>query len=168
MQTAMTRSEFGQEFSHVRAGTGKTLSVAGDIYTILAESDDTGGAFSLVEVSVLPQAGPPLHLHHREDEAFYVLAGEFSFQVDEHTLKATAGDYVYLMRETRHTLKNVGTAPGALLVWMVPAGLERFLDEVGVRLKNKHEPPVPFSDAELQKLLLIAPKYGLEIQVSTT
>ena len=67
----------------LRAGEGRAAWVVGDLYTVKASGADTGGAFALIEVLVPPQSGPPPHVHSREDEAFYVLEGEFEVHVDD-------------------------------------------------------------------------------------
>jgi quercetin dioxygenase-like cupin family protein len=72
----------------LRAGLGRTVWVVGDLYTIKASGKDTGGAFTLIEVMVPPLSGPPPHVHRREDEAFYVLEGEFEVQIDNQRLTA--------------------------------------------------------------------------------
>jgi mannose-6-phosphate isomerase-like protein (cupin superfamily) len=72
----------------LHAGKGPAYWVVGDLYTILAAGEDTGGAFALIHALVPPQSGPPPHLHHREDEAFYVLEGEVTFQADGRTIAA--------------------------------------------------------------------------------
>src|ERR1041385_7504877 len=59
------------------AGSGPATWVVGDLYTVKASGRETGGAFCLIEVMVPPQSGPPPHIHQREDEAFYIIEGQF-------------------------------------------------------------------------------------------
>jgi quercetin dioxygenase-like cupin family protein len=81
-----------REAGHVLAGEGKrTLWVMGELLTQKIPGRTTGGAYSLFEVATPPGAGPPPHVNHREDEAFYVLEGGYEFLVDEHRLRAEAG-----------------------------------------------------------------------------
>ena len=71
-------------------GVGPSYWVVGDFYTILASGDDTGGAYALIR-GVVPAGGrPPPHLHRREDEAFYVLQGDLTFQADGQAFAAKA------------------------------------------------------------------------------
>ena len=58
---------------HVPPGEGPSIWIVGDTYTFKAVSQDTNGAHMFFEASVPPQSGPPPHIHHREDEALYVL-----------------------------------------------------------------------------------------------
>ena len=76
--------------------------------TCKTSSDQTGGAYSLYEVSTHPGGGPPPHVHHREDESFYVLQGEFEFVVDDSTTRAGMGSLIYVPRGTLHAHKNIG------------------------------------------------------------
>jgi mannose-6-phosphate isomerase-like protein (cupin superfamily) len=99
--------------------------------TFKASGEDTGGAYSLTDSMVPPQRDPPPHIHHREDEAFRVLEGELEVLVGENKFKAGAGSFVHPPKGVLHSYQNVGTGPARLLTLMVPAGLERFVEEVG-------------------------------------
>jgi len=82
--------------------------LAGELYTSKVVSEDTGGAFALAEAITPPEGGPPPHVHHREDEAFYVLEGELEFMTEDGTIRAGAGSFVHVPKGTLHTYKNVG------------------------------------------------------------
>ena len=103
--------------THVPAGEGKeTVWMVGtDLSTFKATGEDTDGAYALFDSLILPQGGPPPHIHHREDEAWYVLEGEFEFLNNDHCVKASAGSFVYAPKESLHALKCVGEEPGRLL-----------------------------------------------------
>jgi quercetin dioxygenase-like cupin family protein len=147
----------------LRPGEGRSVWVVGDRYTFLATGADTGGAYALIHAEVPPQGGPPPHRHHREDEAFYVLEGELSFEVDGRPLGATAGSWVTLPRGTWHAFKNQGPSPARMLIVVTPSGLEQFFAEVGSEATGRSSPP-PGTAADVEKLLAVAPKYGLEIR----
>jgi quercetin dioxygenase-like cupin family protein len=149
----------------LRAGEGPSIWVAGDLYTIKASREDTGGAFALIETRVPPGGGPPPHVHHREDEAFYVLEGELRFHVDGRELTAGAGSWVTLARGSLHHFKNVSGRPARMLVVVTPAGLERFFMEVGRPAQDGDGDTVIPTPEELAKLLSVASKYGIEIRL---
>ena len=67
---------------HVAADEGKTLWVVDELMTFKAVGENTGGAYTLTDSLVPPQGGPPPHIQHREDEAFWVLQGELEFLID--------------------------------------------------------------------------------------
>src|SRR3954453_9140981 len=115
----------------LRPGEGRAAWVVGDLYTVKAGGEDTGGAFALIEVLVPPQSGPPPHIHRREDEAFYVLEGEFEVHVDGRRLVAGPGTWGTLAKRSPHYFRNVGPAPAKMLILATPAGLDRFFLEAG-------------------------------------
>ena len=118
--------------THVPPGEGeKSLRVFGEMMTYKVTSDQTGGAYSLFEVETPPGGGPPLHVQHREDEAFWVLEGEYEFLGREQTLRAVAGSLVYVPKGTLHAHVNRGEGPARMLVSQTPGGShERFFEEV--------------------------------------
>jgi mannose-6-phosphate isomerase-like protein (cupin superfamily) len=148
---------------HLPEGEGHSLWLAGELYTAKAGSEETGGAFALAEATTSPGGGPPPHIHHREDEAFYVLEGELEFMVEGETIKAGAGSFLYVPRGTLHTYRNVGTGPARYLGMVTPAGLEKFFEEVSVPATSDRTSPPPFEQEDLDRLLAVAPTYGLEI-----
>src|SRR5512139_4097723 len=91
-----------------RPGEGLVLEVAGGLYTFKSEGSETGGTYTLIEMSLPPGSGPPLHEHTLETEAFYILEGALSFQVGGQTLEAPAGTFVQAPPGIPHTFKNRG------------------------------------------------------------
>jgi mannose-6-phosphate isomerase-like protein (cupin superfamily) len=146
---------------HIPAGEGQSIWIVGDTHTLKAVGEDTNGAYMLLEVSVSPQAGPPPHIHHREDEFYYVLEGELEILDGDRTFIASAGSYVYIPRETLHRFKNVGEAPARMLVFFTPAGMEGFFLEVGMPAQEGGTAP-PLGPEEIERTLAAAPKYGME------
>lgn len=147
---------------HVPPGEGKSLWVVGDTYTFKGVSENTGGAFLLFEANIPPQAGPPPHIHHREDEAYYVLEGDIEVLDGDRTFVAGAGSFVFLPRGGLHRFKNVGTQTARMLIMATPAGLDEFFAEVGQPAREGETAP-PLGPEEIERLLAAAPKYGLEI-----
>jgi quercetin dioxygenase-like cupin family protein len=149
----------------LRAGEGQSVWVVGDRYTIKTSGEETGGAFALVEALVLPGGGPPPHIHHREDEAFYILEGELAFHVEGRDIIAGAGSWVTLARGGLHHFKNVSDRPARMLIAVTPAGLERFFLEVGRAVGDGDGETMPPTPEDIEKLLATAPRYGVEIRV---
>ena len=145
------------------AGEGPAFSAVGDVYRFLATGEQTGGAYVLSEARVLPGGGPPPHIHHREDEAFFVLEGEIIFNLDGKKITARAGSFVQGPRGVPHGFKNESNAPARMLILVTPPGFEKFIAEFAQPVPSFDSPPVPVTPADLQKLLAIAPKYGIEI-----
>lgn len=151
-----------QRATFVPPGQGKKLWVAEELITFKVSGGDTGGAYALTDSVVPPGGSSPPHLHHREDEAFWVLEGELEISVGEDRFKAVAGSFVHLPRGTIHSYLNVGAGPARFLTLMVPAGLERFFEAVGKPDTEQPSPP-PFTEEDLDRLLAAAPEYGVEI-----
>lgn len=148
--------------TRVAPGEGRALWVLGDLYEFKATGESTGGAYALVETTVSPGLpGPPPHIHHREDEAFYVLEGEVELNVEGNVSTAGPGSFVNVPKGTLHTFKNAGTTPARFLGIVAPAGFEGFFEEVGEPVTDKTAPPAGPPDVE--KVMALAPKYGLEI-----
>ncbi len=147
---------------HVTEGEGKKLWVADELMAFKASGKDTGGAYALTDSVVPPGGGPPPHVHLREDEAFWVLEGELEVTVGETTFGAGAGSFVHLPKGVPHGYRNVGAGPARFLTLMVPAGLEGFFEEVGKPGTDLSSPP-PFEEEDIDRLLTVAPKYGVEI-----
>src|SRR5271166_2636627 len=108
------------------AGEGRSIWVVGDRYTIKCRGNDTSGAYALLEAVVPPGAGPPPHIHSREDEAFFVLEGELQFYVEGRSFMATSGAWVTLARGSVHFFKQVFDSSPAILA-VSPFAMERQL-----------------------------------------
>jgi quercetin dioxygenase-like cupin family protein len=128
---------------------------------ILADGDATGGAYTLIEATVPPAGGPSLHYHTREEEAFYLLEGEITFTVGDREIVARPGTFVQIPRKTRHAFKNRANQTARMLIHCSPAGFDKFLAETGSELPWTDSPPLPFSPSEIEKILEVAPRYGL-------
>ncbi len=150
------------EVRYVAPNEGKKLWVTDELMTFKVTGQDTGGKYALTDSMVPPQGGPPPHIHYREDEAFWVLEGELEILVGENRFKASAGSFVHLPKGVLHSYQNVGSGPARFLTLMVLAGLERFFEEVGKLATDLSSAP-PFEQEDLDKLLAVAPKYGVQI-----
>ena len=144
-------------------GQGPAFSAVGDVYRMLATGEQTGGAYVLSEARVLPGGGPPPHIHHREDEAFFVLEGEITLMLGDNKVVGTAGAFVHGPRGIPHAFKNESSAPARMLIFVTLPGFEKFMAEFAQPVPSFDSPPLPVTPADIQKLLAIAPKYGIEI-----
>ena len=93
--------------------------------TILLRAEQTGGEISIIENTLEAGApGPPLH-HHAFDEAFYILEGELTFQVQDDLLTAGAGDWPSPRAASPTRSPTAPHAPARYLLICTPAGFER-------------------------------------------
>ena len=121
-------------------------------------SEKTNGAFGLMEHwSMPPGFASPYHVHHREDEAFYVVEGEMSFVCNGEWIRGGPGTYVFGPREIPHGFKVIGTAPARMLLMCTPGGFERFVLDLAEDLTSPLTPP------DLQRLVTVAAQYQVDI-----
>ena len=144
---------------------GRTVALVGDVYRFLATGEDTNGKYALIEALVSPGGGPPPHVHSREEEGFYILEGEIAFTIDGKRVVATPGMFANMPVGTPHSFKNESNKPAKMLVSVAPAGLEKMFMEIGVPLAEGATTALPPTREDIEKLLAIAPKYGIEIKL---
>ncbi len=144
-------------------GAGEAIWFLGHLVTIKTAGEETHEAFSVTEHFPPAGFGPPPHIHHNEDEAIYVLAGEIAGFSGETTFRGVPGAYVLLPRGVPHTWRVEGDAAARLLILTAPAGFERFVRDAGVPAEDPALPPPPATEAVIEQMLAAAPRYGIEI-----
>ena len=148
-----------------KPGEGRTVAVVGDVYRFMATGDDTNGKYALFEALVGPGGGPPPHVHSREEEGFYVLEGEITFTINAERVVAKAGMFANMPVGTTHSFKNESEKPARMLISVAPSGLEEMFFEVGQPVPEGAQTAPPPSKEEIEQLLSVAPRYGIEIRV---
>lgn len=132
----------------------------GGLYRMKARAADTGGALGLVEASLYKGFGPPLHVHRREDEAFYVIEGEIRFSQGEEQFVCGPGSWVWGPRNVPHTFKVESEGARALIL-VTPGGFERMFEVGGVPVSKSAEPPTQEYDPE--ETVAISEQFGFEV-----
>jgi quercetin dioxygenase-like cupin family protein len=143
----------------VRSGEGLSVrwGPAGSV-RILAGTDTTDGLFSIVESTEEPGSAAPLHVHHGEAEAFYILDGEIELTCGEQTLTAAAGDFVYTPKDVPHKYTVAGEQPARVLLLFSRPGFEAFFAEAGTPFD---QPPAGPPDPE--QFQRVVEKYQMEL-----
>jgi quercetin dioxygenase-like cupin family protein len=132
------------------------LDIFGAEVLVKLGSADSNGAAVVFYEDVPPMSGPPLHRHSREDEWFYVLDGEITFEIDGQRTVLQAGGSAFAPRGTAHTLKNFRDSSAKMLVMLTPGGIQQFLEE----LSSVNEGlPAP----DIVRIKRLAQDYGIEI-----
>ena len=108
---------------------------------ILATSEETDGQYFLM-VEIVGTGTIP-HIHTEETEEFYILEGEVSFQVDDQTITASAGELIVVPPGTTHAYQNLGAEPARMLVRASPAELAFFESLVRLTARPGTEPTAP-------------------------
>ncbi|QJY48592.1 cupin domain-containing protein [Pseudonocardia broussonetiae] len=137
---------------------GDTVFLVGDAYTTLLTGAQTGGAFTMLEAVVNPDAGPPPHAHLDEEETFLLLDGTMTFTVDGVTHDARPGTVVLVPRGVVHSYRNVGDGPARMLFLYSPPGMEAMFPEIG-RAAVRGAAPPPLDPADLTAMARVAAKY---------
>ncbi len=147
----------------VKPGEGKIITDAGDFYIFKAITEDSGGAYTFLEAIVPPGGGSIPHIHHREDEGFYILEGYVTFYANDASFKMGPGSFVNIPKDTVHYFKNLDNVTAKMLLLYAPAGFERVFFEAGTEVKDLTAPPQPVTEAAARKFLEVAAKYGTEV-----
>jgi quercetin dioxygenase-like cupin family protein len=143
-------------------GEGTAYWFFGSLSVIKATTESTGGGFSLIWDKNAPGHETPYHLHRIEDEAFWVIDGEYEFICDGKKMVAGPGDYVFLPRGIPHGIRVASSTPATKLVIAVPGdgfqGLVRDMGEPAATL-DLPEPKAP----DIEKLTRLCTKYQIDI-----
>jgi mannose-6-phosphate isomerase-like protein (cupin superfamily) len=145
----------------VAPGDGEAIWFQPDRMTVKASAETTGGAFGLLESTLPGGASPPLHVHHREDESFWVIEGQVRFRCGDLEVVAGPGSFVFLPRDIPHTFRVDSEDGARLLTLLTPGGGEGFFLDGGREPEGPGLPP-PGPPA-VPTLKQVAPLYGAEI-----
>ena len=133
----------------------------GDRYIFLVTGRESQGSCFMVECLVPQGGGPPMHIHMREDEMFYLLDGNISVTVDGVTTPAGAGAFFHIPKGIPHTYTNVGDRVAKMLAVFTPAGMEGWFEEALDPAPDDGSLGPAATPALLQRMLATGPKYGV-------
>ena len=139
---------------HVPSGGGQPVNILGIPMLIRVHGSDTNGTLAVVESHDVQGGGPPPHIHHREDETFQIIEGEYEFSVGGKTLRATPGTTLFAPRGIPHTYRCTSPNGGKLSVVLTPSGFENFFAEIGAMSPQEQQ--------NIPRVMEIAGKFGLE------
>ena len=164
--TDATASAQALEPLAVRSDEGEAWWWFGNLAVIKTTADETAGQLTIVEITAPPGLQVPLHVHRRDDEGFWILEGNVTFEVGGATIEARAGDYAFGPRNIPHRY-TVGNDGCRMLFIMVPGGLEDLIRETGEPAPSRTVPPLPepLDPAQMEQLnaLVATPGYELVI-----
>ena len=141
---------------------GEALWAFGFLATLKASSETTDGRVAVIEHLGPRGAGSPLHVHHREDEWFYVLEGNVTFWVGGQVVEGSAGSFVYGPRDIPHTFVVASEVARFLLV-SEPAGFDAFFRAAAAPAARPEIPPPPTEAPDIAGLTALAATFGIEI-----
>lgn len=142
------------------------LGLVGDTYTILVAGSDTAGKYTLIDMHVPPEGGPPPHRHDFE-EMFTVLDGEVEVTFRGETITVREGETINVPANAPHAFTNSTDTPARLLCLCAPAGQDEFFTLVGQSVATRTQAPAPLSPDEqaafIAKAQSLAPRYKTEL-----
>ena len=148
---------------HLGPSEGDAFSAMGDVYRVLASGRQTGDVYALSEIRVSPNNGPPPHIHSREDECFLFWKARSTLRLVMKRSKPGLA-HSFTDREALHTvLKTTRNCRARILGFVTPAGFENFFKEFARPIASFDSPAMPLTKDEVDKLLIAAPKHGLQI-----
>ena len=115
----------------LQSGPGRDL-----IFKVTGE--DTGGAFDYFIVEVAPHGGPPLHVHHNQQETIHVLKGQYKVRIGDEIFHCLEGGFAYLPSRVPHAFLNLTDEPGEIVVVYAPGGGHKFYEELGPISRGEH------------------------------
>jgi quercetin dioxygenase-like cupin family protein len=150
---------FGDAGYVLSAEAGESLWFLDTRMTVKAGGAQTGGSFTFLEWSAPAGFGPPRHVHHREDEAFYLLEGSLTVECGEQRWSAAAGEFIFLPHGIQHAFLCIEPVRGLQIT--SPAGFENYIKEIGRPAEHEGlpEPSAP----DIRRLLEAAERYGHDI-----
>ena len=168
----MNEEGVAERVFRLKEGEGNARWWGGGLATIKCTGKETGDLYSIVEVLEPEGARAPLHLHRKEDEAFYVLEGEMTFQIGEETIEARRGSFVFGPKNVPHTY-TVDSVPARLLFLLSPPGFEGFVEAISSPAKARTLPPSrsegpldedeTTDEAQSESFAVLEVRYGCEI-----
>jgi quercetin dioxygenase-like cupin family protein len=150
----------------VRHDEGEARWWFGSLSVIKATAADTGGQMTVVEVTEHPGAAAPLHVHYRDDEAFWILEGDVTFEVGDTTIEASAGDYVFAPRDIPHRF-TVGGAGCRMLFILLPGGMEDIIRPMSEPAPSRTLPPPGGEPTpeEIEGMKALVKRHGYELLI---
>jgi quercetin dioxygenase-like cupin family protein len=147
--------------SHMATTGAQPLWFLANLAVIHARSEDTNGAYGVVELTGAKGDMPPLHVHRDDDEAFYVLEGRVRVYVGETVRELGAGDFALAPRGVPHVYEVISDQPARWLA-LSNGGFDAFVEEASVPAEDPALPSTvqgPAPDA----LGEIAARHGIEL-----
>jgi quercetin dioxygenase-like cupin family protein len=136
----------------------------GTLAVIKTTAAETGGQLTIIDVTNPPGFEAPLHVHHRDDEGFWILEGSVTLKVGDTTIEASAGDYVFAPRDIPHRY-TVGDAGCRMLFIMVPGGMEDIVRATSEPAASLTLPPPPDKEPDIDAIKAISKEHGYDLLV---
>jgi quercetin dioxygenase-like cupin family protein len=140
----------------------EALNWLGELAIIHTSGKETNGAYCIIELHATKEGSPPWHVHHREDEGFFVIEGELTLYVGDKTHKARPGDYFMAPKGIPHTYSVDSPGNARILMICSPAGFENCVRAMSTPATSLEPPDPEAVDTDFEKVISIGKEYGIE------
>lgn len=140
----------------------KALWVLGGLYEIKVTGAETGGALTVMEMTIPAGMGPPPHVH-AQAETIYVLEGTLRLHVGEETLEGGPGSVFHIPEGTLEHFEPAGDSVRILALY-TPGGIDKFFEEIGEIAPSRIVPPPMTSPPDFERLVAAGKRYGLDLR----
>ena len=144
-------------------GDGDAIWMLGGLYEVKAAADETGGALTVMEMTIPPGMGPPPHVHDG-GESVYVLEGSVRYHIGDEEVEGGPGSFFYVPEGVVENFEPTGDSNLRVLVMYTPGGIDKFFAEAGEPAQARELPPPPSAPPDVERLAEIGARYGLEIR----
>ena len=145
-----------------RKGEGEARWWFNALAEIKVSAEETGGLLSIIEMTEPPNTEAPLHVHHREDEGFWILEGDVTLQVGDEIIEASAGDFAFGPRGIPHRY-TVGPDGCRMLFILTPGGMERLVRDMSVPAQSRTLPPPSDEEPDWEHVAAVAKANDCEL-----
>jgi len=134
----------------------------GELAIIHTTGKETDGRYAMIEVYVTKEGEAPWHVHHREDEGFYIINGEITVYMEDKVIKGMPGEFIFAPKDVPH--KYTVDTPGHARVLMMfsPAGFEDFVRATSVKATSLIPPPPENINIDYEQVMKLAEQFGAE------
>ena len=144
-------------------GDGDAIWMLGGLYEVKASGEETEGQATIMEMTIPPGMGPPPHTHPG-GESVYVLEGTLTYHIDGQQHEGRPGTFFYVPAGTVENFEPTGDSNLRILVTYTPGGVDQFFREAGEPAQSHELPPPPSEPPDLERLIEIGNRYGMEIK----
>lgn len=145
-----------------RSGEGEARWWFANLAEIKITAEQTGGLLSIIEITEPPDVNGPLHVHHREDEGFWILEGSATIEVGDTTIEVGPGDFAFGPRGIPHRY-TTGPEGCRMLFIMTPGGFENLIRDMSVPAERRTLPPESDEEPDWERIAAIAKAHGGEL-----
>jgi quercetin dioxygenase-like cupin family protein len=140
----------------------EALNWLGELAIIHTTGKETNGNYCIIELYATKEGSPPWHVHHREDEGFYVIDGELTVFVGDKTYKATNGDYLLAPKDVPHTYSVDSPGHARILMICSPSGFEEAVRAMSIPATSLIPPKPGSVEVDYDNIANLGAQFGIE------